>query len=63
MLAKQHSTFMPGAFAELRGDIALARGDKQAAHDAYREALDLGVEDRSRLQMKLVDLGYKGGAS
>lgn len=62
-LAKQPSTFMPGAFAELQGDVSRAQGDKQAAHDAYRRAMELGVEDRTRLQMKLVDLGYPGGAS
>src|SRR5690606_8071639 len=32
-------------YAELRGDIALARGDRAAARDAYRVALDQLDED------------------
>lgn len=54
----------PGPFApfyaELRGDLALARGDREAAVTAYREALASGDEniiDRAMLEMKLNDLG------
>jgi predicted negative regulator of RcsB-dependent stress response len=60
-LAKEPSKFMPGSFAELQGDIARAQDDRKAAQAAYRQALELGVEDRARVQMKLVDLGYTGG--
>ncbi len=47
-------------YAELRGDIALAAGDREAAIAAYREAIeavgdDLG--DRRLLELKLNDLG------
>jgi len=45
-----------GEFAVLRGDIALARGDKQAAHDAYALAMTLEVSNPDLLQMKLDDL-------
>lgn len=47
-------------YAELRGDLALARGDREAAIAAYREALagpDQGIADRALLEMKLDDLG------
>lgn len=54
----------PGPFApfyaELRGDLALARGDREAAVAAYREALAFGddnIIDRAMLEMKLNDLG------
>ncbi|MCU7798229.1 MAG: tetratricopeptide repeat protein [Candidatus Thiodiazotropha sp. (ex Myrtea spinifera)] len=45
-----------GEFAMLRGDIAAERGDKQAAHDAYTQAMTLEVSNRNLLQMKLDDL-------
>jgi predicted negative regulator of RcsB-dependent stress response len=45
-----------GEFAVVRGDIALARGDKQAAHDAYALAMTLEVSNPGLLQMKLDDL-------
>jgi predicted negative regulator of RcsB-dependent stress response len=47
-------------YAELRGDLALARGDHAAAIIAYREALASGDEeivDRAILELKLNDLG------
>lgn len=47
-------------YAELRGDIALARGDRDGAISAFRAALDAadgGITDRQLLQMKLSDLG------
>ncbi|MCU7851075.1 MAG: tetratricopeptide repeat protein [Candidatus Thiodiazotropha sp. (ex Monitilora ramsayi)] len=45
-----------GEFAMLRGDIAAERSDKQAAHDAYTQAMTLEVSNRNLLQMKLDDL-------
>jgi len=45
-----------GEFAELRGDIALARKDAGAARDAYTEALAMNAGNPQRLQMKLDDL-------
>jgi predicted negative regulator of RcsB-dependent stress response len=45
-----------GEFAMVRGDIAAERGDKQQAHDAYTQAMSLGVSNRNLLQMKLDDL-------
>lgn len=45
-----------GEFAMVRGDIAAQRGDKQQAHDAYTQAMTLGVGNRNLLQMKLDDL-------
>jgi predicted negative regulator of RcsB-dependent stress response len=45
-----------GAAAELRGDLAHARGDADAARDGYEEALQLGVGDTTVVQMKLDDL-------
>ena len=54
---------MPGEFAMLRGDIARQRGDAGEAENAYREALELGVEDQQLLRMKLVDLGVEEPAS
>lgn len=47
-------------YAELQGDIALARGDRDGAIAAFRAALDAadgGISDRQLLQMKLSDLG------
>ncbi len=45
-----------GEFAELKGDLALARGDREGAHAAYRDALDKGVGSASLVEMKLDDL-------
>lgn len=50
-------------FDELRGDVALARGDRAAAVAAYRDAMAGaagGIADRTMLQMKLDDLGAAG---
>ena len=54
----------PGGFLstyeELKGDLYLAKDDRERARDAYRSALDAlqtGVPNRSLLQMKLDDLG------
>lgn len=62
-IAAAAGDFMPGAFAELRGDIARAQGDSTAARRAYDEALQQGVDDAALVRMKLVDLGSQGGAS
>jgi predicted negative regulator of RcsB-dependent stress response len=46
-------------YAEVRGDLALARGDRAAAREAYREALAQAAEDaptRPLLQIKLDDV-------
>ena len=45
-----------GEFAQLRGDIAVQRGDKQAAFDAYTLAMTKETSNRDLLQMKLDDL-------
>lgn len=45
-----------GDFAELRGDIALGKGDRAAARDAYREALEYKVSNGALVQMKFDDL-------
>jgi predicted negative regulator of RcsB-dependent stress response len=45
-----------GEFAVIRGDIALARGDRVAAAAAYTQAMTLEVSNRNLLQMKLDDL-------
>ncbi len=42
--------------AEIKGDLALARGDRAAARQAYRQALAADPADLSLLQMKLDDL-------
>ena len=46
-----------GEFAMLRGDLERARGDDEAARQAYREAQAAGVDDEGLLHMKLVDVG------
>jgi len=51
-----------GAYAELRGDIAVANKDKNVARIAYEEALngeDLSQAHRQLVQMKLDDVGGK----
>ncbi|EJE8526222.1 YfgM family protein [Vibrio parahaemolyticus] len=54
-LGKVTDTAWAGRIAELRGDIALRQGDKDAAYAAYTEAQQ--AEDASpTLQMKLDDL-------
>ncbi|AFP30618.1 YfgM family protein [Marinobacter sp. BSs20148] len=50
-------------FAELRGDILLAKGDQAGARDAYLAAREQGEENRNGvLQLKLADLGVGGDA-
>ncbi|MET0027537.1 MAG: tetratricopeptide repeat protein [Candidatus Thiodiazotropha sp.] len=48
-----------GEYAVLRGDIALAKGDKAAAAEAYTQAMTEDVGDRALLQMKLDDLAVE----
>lgn len=45
-----------GEYAELEGDIALARGDHAAAREAYLRALGLEIVDTGLVQMKLDNL-------
>ena len=50
-------TFMPGVTAELRGDIARAKGDIDAARKAYQQALATGSGIHDSVQMKLLEIG------
>ena len=45
-----------GEFAQLRGDIALAKNDKESARSSYQEALANNVSNTDLVQMKLDDL-------
>jgi predicted negative regulator of RcsB-dependent stress response len=52
------------AYAELRGDIAVAEGQTEVARSAYKEALDteaLSYTHRQWVEMKLNDLGTVQG--
>ena len=44
-------------FNALKGDIALAKGDKEAARQAWQKALDEGATDVTGLRMKLTSVG------
>jgi predicted negative regulator of RcsB-dependent stress response len=57
-LADVQSGGFAGEFAVLRGDIALARQDKAAAHAAYSQALTLNLANPDQVQMKLDDLAF-----
>jgi predicted negative regulator of RcsB-dependent stress response len=50
-------------FAELRGDLARARGEGDAARAAYRDAMLAGPSDPAMLRMKLIDAGGEPPAS
>jgi predicted negative regulator of RcsB-dependent stress response len=52
-----------GEYTVLRGDIALANGDKAAAAEAYTQAMTEEVGDRGLLQMKLDDLAVEQSRS
>lgn len=55
-----------GAYAELRGDIAMLQGNKDAARTAYTEALaskDISSSVQSLLQLKLDELGANNGST
>ncbi len=45
-----------GEFEAVRGDIALAKGNRDAARNAYQQALEKGVGDTALVRMKLDDL-------
>lgn len=63
LLAEASLEAFAGEFAALRGDLELARGNREAARDAYQDALSKGVEDEDLLRMKLVDVGGAQAAS
>lgn len=54
---------LSGEFALLRGDLALQRGDQAGARDAYRVALDQGVDNAELVRMKLAEIGEQEPAS
>ena len=62
VLERIGESFMPAAVAELRGDIARARGDREAAREAYRQSLAAG-DARAVVRMKLAELGAAEKAS
>lgn len=50
-------------YSELRGDILLAKGDRDGAREAYLAAREQSQQGRSGvLELKLSDLGVQGGA-
>ncbi|OOZ35635.1 YfgM family protein [Solemya velesiana gill symbiont] len=52
-----------GEVAELRGDIALAKGDQAGARAAYQQALDNQVGSSALVRMKLNDLAVTANDS
>jgi predicted negative regulator of RcsB-dependent stress response len=63
VLAQHSLPEFAGEFTVLRGDMAVARGDRDGARAAYETALQQGVEDETLLRMKLVDVGGRPTAS
>lgn len=63
LLGQQASAAFAGEFAALLGDYERARGNDDAAREAYQEALVKGVEDEELLRMKITDLGGRTAAS
>jgi predicted negative regulator of RcsB-dependent stress response len=61
ILAQADDDSFRGEFAKLRGDLALAQGDKEAARKAYQEALDNDASNIALVQMKLDDLAVTAG--
>ena len=57
LLAQSPLPAFAGEFIALQGDLERARGNADAAREAYQEALVKGVEDEELLRMKLVDVG------
>lgn len=61
LLAQIRNTHLAAGVTELRGDIALAQGDEDAARRAYEQVLaDANVPPvtRARVQLKLDELGF-----
>jgi len=56
VIAEADKDSFQGELAELRGDIARARGDQVAASAAYQEALASSVSNQALVQIKLEDL-------
>ena len=59
-LAKLATPAYPEVAEELRGDIALAKGDRDAARKAYEKALthlDQSAATRQLVELKLIDAG------
>lgn len=56
LIAQAPSDSFKGDIAELRGDIALKKGDRAAARQAYQEALEYQVSNSALVQMKFDDL-------
>ncbi len=56
LIEKMPTDEYAGEFEQLRGDIALARGNRGAARNAYQQALEKGVGDTALVRMKLDDL-------
>lgn len=57
LLAQPPMPAFAGEFSVLQGDLERARGNDDAAREAYQAALLKGVEDEGLLRMKLVDVG------
>ncbi len=65
MLAEVSTAAFTGIVEELRGDILIDGGQSEAAAKAYETALasdSMTSGTRARLQMKLDDLGHRGGS-
>lgn len=56
LIAQAPSDNFKGEIAELRGDIALRKGDRVAARQAYKDALEYQVSNSALVQMKFDDL-------
>ena len=63
VIAREWVRQYAGEFSALRGDYERARGNNEAAREAYQEALVKGVEDEELLRMKITDLGGRTAAS
>lgn len=55
--------FMTGDTAELRGDIARAKGDLEGAREAYTRALAVQGDAQAEVRMKLLEIGIRGKSS
>lgn len=61
--AAENTDAFAGIFAELRGDILLAKGDTDGAREAYLAAREQNQQGRSGIvELKLSDLGVGEGA-